>query len=254
MSNTSNIPTLKLDPSLYAWQPHPTTPRLYQRRALGLETKWVHRAAQNRQLFLSGTFNLESPLPSPIFQNAVVQAWLKLRFEFPEVSMKFSGDFAADGSAIMECQIPRSKEEAQEWVARTLFVGHAATDAQTAPGAEALIQTEAIDDPVGARLNSSLRPNSHSKLVIGGDFSFRVDHRLADGMGVYILAGNFFRILALEVSRDDKAKEMEWEQAAQNIPSPWVFIMNAKQEIEGENFEEMARQNTELVLESTVRS
>ena len=110
---------------------------------------------------------------------------------------------------------------------------------------------ESMEDPVCVRLNYIRRPNSHYKPVVGTEFCFRVDYQLADGMGVYILAGNFFKIFAKEASRDNDEK-IEWEKAVENIPEPWVFMMNAKQETEGKGFEEMVTKNAELVLEAIV--
>ena len=71
-------------------------------------------------------------------------------------------------------------------------------------------------------------------------------------MGVYILTGNFLRILAKEVSRDRDDEKIEWKKAVGNIPEPWVLMMNAKQKTEGKDFEERAAKNAELVLEAMV--
>lgn len=243
------IPTI--DPSHYAWYTDPRTPGLYRRCALGLETKWVHQSPQNRQLFLSGTFTFHSPLSLPKFRKAVLRAWLRLRFGFPEVVLKFSGEFNADGSPIMECRIPISETEAQEWVAKTLYLGDTGLDLQTESSAENQIRMESVEDPVCVRLNYIRRPDSHYEPVVGADFCFRVDHQLADGMGVYILAGNFLEIFAKEVGRDNDEK-IEWEKAVENIPEPWVLMMNAKQETGGDSFEERVKENTELVLEAIV--
>ena len=243
------IPTI--DPSHYAWYTDPSTPGLYRRCALGLETKWVHQSPQNRQLFLSGTFTFHSLLSWPRFRKAVVGAWLRLRFEFPEVVLKFSGEFNTDGSPIMECRIPMSETEAQEWVEKTLYLGDSGLDSQTESSAESQIRMESVEDPVCVRLNHIRGPNSHYGPVVGADFCFRVDHQLADGMGVYILAGNFLKIFGQEVGRENDEK-IEWEKAVENIPEPWILMMNAKQETGGGSFEERVKKNTELVLEAIV--
>ncbi len=251
MSPTPTISIPTIDPSRYAWYTDPTTPGLYRRCALGLETKWAHRAPQNRQLFLSGTFTFHCPMSSSKFRKAVARAWLRLRFEFPEVVSKFSGEFNADGSPIMECKIPSSETEAEEWVAKTLYLGDTDLDVQTESSAESQIRMEVVEDPVCARLNYISRPKSHYEPVVGAEFCFRVDHQLADGMGVYILAGNFLKIFAKEVSRDQDER-IEWEKAVGNIPEPWILMMNAKQKIEGKSFEERVTKNAELVLEAIV--
>ena len=87
----------------------------------------------------------------------------------------------------MECKIPSSEQEAEEWVARTLYLGDTDLDVQTETSAESQLRVEAVKDPVCARLNCIGRPNSHHEPVGGAEFCFRVDHQLADGMGVYIL-------------------------------------------------------------------
>ena len=252
MSPTPTVSIPTVDPSRYAWYTDPTTPGLYRRCALGLETKWVHRSPQNRQLFLSSVFTFHCPMPSHKFRKAVARAWLRLRFEFPEVVLKFSGEFDADGSPIMECKIPSSETEAEEWVAKTLYLGDNNLDVQTESSAESQIRMEVVDDPVCARLNYISRPKSHNEPAFGAEFCLRVDHQLADGMGVYILTGNFLRILAKEVSRDKDDEKIEWEKAVGNITEPWVLMMNAKQKTEGKDFEERATKNTELVLEAMV--
>ena len=251
MLPTPTITTPMIDPSHYAWYTDPSTPGLYRRCALGLETKWVHQSPQNRQLFLSGTFTFHSPLSWPKFRKDVVRAWLRLRFEFPEVVLKFSGGYNTDGSPIMECRIPLSETEAQEWVAKTLYLGDTGLDSQTESSAEDQIRMESVEYPVCVRLNHTRRPNSHYDPIVGADFCFRVDHQLADGMGVYILAGNFLKVFAQEVGRDNGEK-IEWEKAVENIPEPWVLMMNAKQETGGDIFEERVTKNTELVLEAIV--
>ena len=190
-------------------------------------------------------------MSSPKFRKAVARAWLRFRFEFPEVVLKFSGDLNADGSPIMECKIPSSETEAEAWLARTLYLGHIDLDVLIKSSAESQIRTEVVEDPVCARLNCIIRSESHYEPVVGAEFCFRVDHQLADGMGVYILAGNFLRIFAREVSRD-KDEKIDWEKAGANIPEPWVLMMNAKQKTEGKGFEEKVTRNTELVLEAIV--
>ena len=70
-------------------------------------------------------------------------------------------------------------------------------------------------------------------------------------MGVYIVVGNFLKILVKEVRRD-KDEKIEWEKAAGNIPEAWILMMNAQQKTEGEDFEEKVTQNAERVLEALV--
>ena len=241
MSSRPAIPVPNIDPTLYAWQPH-STPGLYLRGALGLETKWVHQNPQNRQLFLSSTVTFTNPLSSiHEFSSTVIDSWERLRFEFPEVVLKFSGDFI-DESAIMECRVPTTKEEASDWIRRTLFVGEDPTSS-----AESQMRKTEVKYPVCAQINMNVQEDQ----IVGADFCFRVDHQLADGIGVYILAGNFFRILAKKVGRE-KSEQIDWSQAPGNIPEPWVRIMNSNQRTGGKEFEENVKKNAELILEYTV--
>ena len=252
MSSTPAIPTPHIDPSLYAWQPHPT-PRLYLRRALGPETKWVHLSVENRQLFLSGTITFKSPLSSiHEFSVLAVDSWVRLRFSFPEVVLKFSGDFVG-GNAIMECQIPRTDGEANDWAGRTSYLEGTVLEADPMLSAERQMREHDVSDPVCLQLNAIASQDADNEHVLGSEFCFRVDHQLADGMGVYILAGNFFKILAGEVGREESEK-IEWAKAAENIPEPWVRMMNVNQKTESKHFEERVKKNAELVLESVVRS
>ena len=250
MDTTPEIPISHIDPAFYAWQPHPTS-RLYLRRALGLETKWARREVKSRQLFLSGIITLKTPLNSVYeFYAAVTHTWVRLRFEFPEVVLKFGGDWV-DGNAIMQCQIPRNDEEASDWVRRTLWLEGNIMEADPTFSAERQMRKHDVNDPFCLQLIPITSQGADSDKILGSAFSFRVDHQLADGMGVYILASNFFRILAEEVATK-KSEKIDWEKAAKNIPKPWVQMMNEKQKTKGEDFENKVKKNADLVLESVV--
>ena len=106
------------------------------------------------------------------FRIAVARAWLRLRFEFPGVVLKLSGEFDAVGSPIMECKIPISETEAEEWVAKTLYLGDANVDLQTESSAESQIRMEAVENPVYARLNYISRLKSHNEPAFGADSVF----------------------------------------------------------------------------------
>jgi hypothetical protein len=202
-------------------------------------------------LFLSGIITLKTPLNSVYeFYAAVTHTWVRLRFEFPEVVLKFGGDWV-DGNAIMQCQIPRNDEEASDWVRRTLWLEGNIMEADPTFSAERQMRKHDVNDPFCLQLIPITSQGADSDKILGSAFSFRVDHQLADGMGVYILASNFFRILAEEVATK-KSEKIDWEKAAKNIPKPWVQMMNEKQKTKGEDFENKVKKNADLVLESVV--
>ena len=72
-------------------------------------------------MFLSEMFSLTSSYFDWTLR-AAKRAWLRLRFEFPEVVLGPSKEQDENGNLLLELCIPRSDGEAGEWVERSLFL------------------------------------------------------------------------------------------------------------------------------------
>ena len=186
-----------------------------------------------------------------------------------------SGTFDDDGGAIMQVEIPKDEGEAQKWLERTLkFLdgrGHSncggsenGMDASVEE-VEFALRTAGLPhdiDPVNLcwrPVNPLSSTASAKEFVTSAAFSMRVDHVLADGMGAYMLLGKYLALLAEQIDIVEQEKgeldlvlRLNWEEATKRIPRAWVQMMDERQRIEGEVFEEGVRENTELVLEPMV--
>lgn len=255
MDTSASFMIPHIDPARYAYSQHPTYPHLYLRRAVGPETKWARQAPAYRQLYLTGhvTPLTKSTIQGAFFQ-AAKRAWMRMRFEYPEIVQLHSGRFYPDGSAIMQCEIPMDEAAARAWVGRTC---HTVLDPVGVIGAmevaEEAMRKRKFADPVAVILQATYSQSAEGKSTsTGAAFSMRVDHGLADGMGAYLLAGKYFRILGEELGGREE-EQIDWKEAARRIPKCWVELLNEEQRTEGEDFEEAVRCNINLVMESTVR-
>ena len=177
------------------------------------------------------------------FGRAAKHAWLRLRFEFPEVILGPSKEQDENGNLLLELSIPRSDEEAREWVERSLFLDLCKED----QSAEDEIRQAVVKDPVCVRLNARVDQES---MVAEVDFAFRVDHMTADGVGAYILAAYFFKFLAHTLSAGEVT--FDWEGLKRRLPTPWVGMMNSEQRTEGKQFEDGVKNLTNLVMGASV--
>ncbi len=240
---------IHIDPSLYDWQQSPSNPNTYQRRAIGFENKWVHQAAMYRQMFLSGMISLKIPLTRHDFMRAAETAWLRLKFQHPEVTMvcRLKG---ASGDAMTECVLPEDENKANEWAKRSLTfsVGH-----KIDGGGHLRVETELraldINDPVCLRLLT--HEVEDSERLSEASYAFCVDHQCMDGMSAYLVADCFFHIFAAEMeSKEHKA--IDWRQCAENLAPPWISIMNDKQLTEGETFDQAVQKSVKMLVDSAV--
>ena len=183
--------------------------------------------------------------------------------------MRASGDFAEDGGAIMQVEIPRNGVEAGEWAGRTLMFleGGDAVDAVSRNGMDGAVEEvesalRSPDlptdvDPVNVCWRPVFSPQrtTESKWVTDAAFCMRVDHGLADGMGADLVVGKYLALLAeaLDVSKEGKGdEELDWKEATRRIPKAWVQMMDKRQKTEGEVFEDNVRENTALIMGSMV--
>ena len=197
-------------------------------------------------MFLSGRFSLTGPysaLSVDAFGKAAERAWLRVRYEFPEVVLGPSSEQGDDGSIFLQLKVPGSDREAREWMRRSLFLGIC----EEGKSVEDEMRQIVIRDPVSVRLNA--RANQERK-VSGADFAFRVDHMTADGVGAYIVTAYFLKFLANAIG--GREETFDWEALKGRLPTPWVSMMNSDQRTGGKLFEEGVKNLTNLVTEANV--
>ena len=71
-------------------------------------------------------------------------------------------------------------------------------------------------------------------MVAEVEFAFRVDHMNAGGVGAYILAAHFSKLLAHTLS--GREETFDWEALKWRFPTPWVGMINPEQRTEGKQF------------------
>ena len=220
-----------LNPDIYTWHTSLTNPNLFQRQALGIETKWARRSSGSWPMYLSGRLSAKGK-SIPQFEQASIVAWLRLRFQNPEIAARPVVE--KDGSAVVKCQVPRNEAQAIEWATKTLTVERVTIWTETVNGAEEILRQrpEISDDLILVRIHSRIKGN-----VLEAEYAFSVDHRVTDGVGSHIIAGKYFRLLA-EALGESQAEKIEWEHCAENLSPPWISIVNDQQQTEGTEFAE----------------
>ncbi len=230
----------KLDPSTYSWHTSPTQPTVSRRRALASEALWIHRPRSIRQLFLSGTLKFPKDIPPPTlsaFRAAAHRAWWRLRCENPILAARTRVD--VDGRTWLECEALEDGWRRKEWVERTVVVKEGKWI-----GWEDLRKEFREGGGEFARLCLG---------VLGGQsvgFLLNVDHVITDGVGVKILAGMWFQLLASEIG----SIAVGTGESKMELPPPWTDIMNEHQVTEGHEVECAVRRQREFLMSDCVCS
>ena len=240
------------DPTLYSWSAQSTAPNLYLRQGFGPETRWAHKAAIGRHLYVTGKITFQTDVVSLILF-AAQKAWCRMRFEYPEVVQIQSGKFDASGNSIMQCELPQDEDALLAWSKRTLYFNLDQVDEKDMMNAaEEYLRRQTFTDSVGVCLHcSNIEPQRAARRLTEVAFSMRVDHGLADGIGAYILAGKYLKILGEEL-HSQSSDHRDWTSSKERIPKAWVQMLNPEQKTTGDEFEQNVRKTTELVLECPV--
>lgn len=267
MSTDSSSIIPQIDPSSYTWFLHPIIPGLLLRQGLGPETKWSKQTPESRQMHVTGviTFKIDNLSQSTFFQ-AAKKAWLRLRFLHPEIVQKSSGEYNEDGSVVMQCEIPQDERVAEDWLLRTFSTGIdliVKGDAEAMAAVEQEMRKQSVHtNPIAVRLhvlseNPIVTPEDCQQRRASGDsskyraaFCFRADHGLTDGMGAYMIAGKYLKLLAEILGSKQEDKKIDWTKAIDRVPKPWVQMLNKQQKLKGPDFEAAVIENTEIVMAS----
>ena len=203
-------------------------------------------------LYLYGALAFMNPVQISRFVECAKQAWLMLRWLHPEVCLEpyLPGvhDTVGHGDDIggirkMCCSIPSNLEEATEWADASLSFDFA-RDPESGTSGNAIkglrgrvadLRGERVP-PVVLRFAARLKDKGEQEKMLGEiQYAFCVDHACTDGVGVYMVAGKYLALLAEQLS-DSISKELDWAKCVDNLPMPWIGVMNSEQRTDGAGF------------------
>ena len=170
-------------------------------------------------------------------------------------SLPSDGDGEKDQDRKMCCAVPLNQEEATAWAESTLILDFA-EEAEPVRSKNAIgLAREHVANPrkdhvypVSLRFSKVSRKDG---MIGETQYVFCVDHTCTDGVGVYLIAGKYFALLADGLCNPVR-KELEWVKCFNNLPVPWVAVMNQKQNTTGTDFERNTNAVQEKILQSTV--
>jgi hypothetical protein len=203
-------------------------------------------------MFISGTLNLESPLPNSTLKSAAKNAWRNLRFEVPELVA--GGHCDEDGKAFMEYQTPRGEDEVNKWVNRTASFDQVLDGLDFEGLREKILQMKRVFDSEAAPLLLYSELGSDEDSVSPLHVMLNVDHEVTDGIGSRILFGKYLSLLAkfLSISPGVGQDDIDWTESSQNLSPPWISIMNEEQITSRSEYEEHVQLNKIMLFEHMV--
>ncbi|KAL8777656.1 MAG: hypothetical protein Q9213_007768 [Squamulea squamosa] len=243
----------RIDTKKYQWQAK--SPYLYRRPLLGQETHWFHHGKpESRELFLGIQATLSSQVELSTIVRVAGQAWLRLRFDHPEVALRAVP--GANGGGWMSCPIPCNDQEAKRWQRKTLSRRHSPRTynfsyAVSPAGQSKYQQREAVGSTT---LIVYSRCSPPEMKVTDISFLFRVDHTYADGIGIRLIAKAYLRTFALYLNEKPDNHMPLWQHASGNLSPPWTELMNEQQKTDGEDFEHNIRNDVDALLNHSKNS
>ncbi|KAL8910231.1 MAG: hypothetical protein Q9171_004474 [Xanthocarpia ochracea] len=242
-----------IDTKKYQWQEK--SPYLNERPFLGRESHWFHNKPDSRHLFLG----IQAKLCTEVELNSIIrvagQAWLRLRFDHPEIALQAVS--SADSKGWMGCPIPCDDREAKCWQQKTLSRrhGHKAYDFSYAVSLAGQWNYEQREADGSTTLMVYARCSPVDMKVTGVSFLFRVDHTYADGIGIRLIGDSYLRLFAQYLTdKPDDSELPPWQHAARNLSPPWIELMNEQQKTSGEVFERNVRNDIEVLLNHSKNS
>lgn len=202
-------------------------------------------------MFIGGSLTLNSPGCSSTIAEAAKAVWRRLRFGVPELAV--SAGYGEDGNAYMQYEVPQSDEAVNHWVERTTLFKYG----KEPMGFEALLdfirQKKKGRNSEQVLLFLHLVKEDGDDLVKKIDLMLNADHQITDGVGIRILLDRYLALLAQALSVPHKSQEeLDWRKSAMNLSSPWITFMNEAQRISGPEYERLAKDNEEFLLEKMV--
>lgn len=239
-----------IDITKYKWRHSPQNPNVWQRKALARENHWYTRPVSLRGLFIGGSVSLATETDLDVFRRAAEAAWLRVRFEHPELAM--TSEAGTDGQVWVKCPIAQCEEDAQSWVKKTLSVEPTENEYSFhGTRMEAWKNDESCSNML--RLHFPCADPASSILFFY--FTFRLDHHFVDGVGGRMVVGSFFKFLANNLCQESSlpSSDLKWQESLKNLAPPWIEMMNEDQELNGSAFDKAVRRDSELLLDQRVR-
>ena len=239
-----------VDITKYGWKQSPQNEHVWQRKALTRENHWYHKPVRLRGIFIGGSVSLATKTNLDIFRRAAEAAWLRVRFEHPEIAM--TSEAGTDGQVWMSCPIAKCDEDAQCWVEETLSVesmekGYSFHDTR--------MEVWKSDESSSNLLRLHVPSADPVSSILSFDFTFCLDHHFVDGVGGRMLVGSFFKFLASTLYQGPSSlkSSLAWQKSLENLAPPWIEMLNGDQEVSGSAFDEAVRRDSELLIDHRVR-
>ena len=212
---------------------------------------WIPRPKGYHEMFIGGSLDLNSPARPDVVARATRAAWLRLRFDVPELAV--TAGYGEDGNAYMQYEGPKCEAEGLDWAERTSFVECRRQPLIFDEMLEIMRQKKQRHESEQAFLFLSLVVQDNSELVRRVDFILNADHQITDGIGIKILLGRFLDLLVQSLSESFASWErLDWRNSAINLSPPWICVMNDEQNISGPEYEKVADANEEILFQRMV--
>jgi hypothetical protein len=239
----------EIDPADYTWREFAENPSLWRRRAVASETNWLIKPRLFREIFISASVILESPITQSVLVRATKEAWINLRLDAPDIVAKpIIGEDRA--TIYIQYETPENLDVVESWVNRTVFIeepGAIEWGFRDLRSKILAAKGELEIDQVFLLVHSTLEPDSNGA-VRKIQIVLNTDHRFTDGIGTRILFGKFLGQLAASLGgpalkdlKDDKI----WQESAQNLAPAWPTILNANQRVAGSDYQKAVGENQE---------
>lgn len=234
-----------IDVSRYHWTESAEESGLWQRQPLSAEGIQIHRPKELRRLFVGGVLTLNRPAKAGHLEIAAKRAWCRLRFEHPEIASQPAIHPKTD-KLMIEYRVPGHEDDLRDWTERTIKVFF--RDSELPGFVDALTEFRTRKEGSSREIDAAhvdlytLLSTSDEELSTVR-FMMHMDHLFADATGHRLAVRSFLRLLATELSNSSKTwldleQDINWANSPKNLATPWIYLMNDDQKIDGEEFDQ----------------
>jgi hypothetical protein len=212
---------------------------------------WIFKPREARHIFILAELTTHQPANSHTVFEAAKDAWRKLRFEVAELQL--SSVFEKE-SAYLQYECPGC-QDVDIWVKQTIYL-ESSTEAPDFERLRYLLLRRSSEVSCPASLLVYFRHEDGQDMDPLKKFwcMLNTDHLVTDGIGTRILLGKFLehfsKYLATPAPVEDT--KLLWDETYKNLSTPWITIMNNKQEYSGEGFDERVSANQEYLFHKQV--
>jgi hypothetical protein len=214
---------------------------------------WFAKPKNSREIFVSASLALQSPLLPSTLVSASKSAWQQLRYEIPDLVL--NGVHQRDGKAYLQYHTSETQDDVSRWVERTT-----AFDFEEHRSDFEDLREKAVQKKRG-RGADNVFLFSHAEIVGGGclpvssiQLILYVDHQVTDGIGARILLGRYLLLLASSIitSSNPPDCKFNWEEGYKQLSLPWICLMNENQALSGVKYEETVLLNQDILTKKMV--